>query len=160
MFLVRLGPLGQLLPALSCTTPENRRLKNYQHQYWFRQKRCQSLAPVLVIIFGNSLVFSRKNMTSTGFYRCCAPRRCQSLAPVLVIISGNSLVFSRKSMPSTGFYWCCAPGASATAMVEISLPEKGILLGQPICRTKLPRKALISKRKMVRKTTRNFPEKF
>ena len=33
-------------------------------------------------------------------------------------------------------------------------------LGRPVCRTKLPRKALISKRKMVRKTTRNFPEIF
>ena len=35
-----------------------------------------------------------------------------------------------------------------------------IFLGQPVCRTKLPRKVLISKRKMVRKTTRNFPEFF
>ena len=34
------------------------------------------------------------------------------------------------------------------------------LLGRPDCRTKLPRKALISKRKMVRKTARNFPENF
>ena len=33
-------------------------------------------------------------------------------------------------------------------------------LGKTVCRTKLPRKALISKRKMVPKTTRNFPEKF
>ena len=38
-----------------------------------RQKRSQNLAPVLVIISGNSLVFfSRKPITSTGFYRCCA----------------------------------------------------------------------------------------
>ena len=38
-----------------------------------RQKRSQNLAPVLVIISGNSLVFSRKIITSTtGFYRCCA----------------------------------------------------------------------------------------
>ena len=35
----------------------------------------------------------------------------------------------------------------------------GKILGRPVCRTKLPRKDLISKRKMVRKTTRNFPEK-
>ena len=34
------------------------------------------------------------------------------------------------------------------------------ILGQPVCRTKLPRKVLTSKRKMVRKTTRNFPEEF
>ena len=46
-----------------------------------RQKRCQILAPVLVIISGNSLVFSRKIITSTGFYRCCAPG---TSAPVVV----------------------------------------------------------------------------
>ena len=39
---------------------------------------------------------------------------------------------------------------------KCAIPHK---LGQPVCRTKLPRKVLISKRKMVRKTTRNFPEK-
>ena len=38
-----------------------------------RQNRSQNLAPVLVIISGSSLVFSRKIITSTGFYRCCAP---------------------------------------------------------------------------------------
>ena len=37
-----------------------------------RQKRSQNLAPVLVIISGNSLVFSRKIIASTGSYRCCA----------------------------------------------------------------------------------------
>ena len=46
-----------------------------------RQKRSQNLAPVLVIISGNSLVFSRKNITSTGFYRCCTPG---ASAPVVV----------------------------------------------------------------------------
>ena len=35
-----------------------------------------------------------------------------------------------------------------------------VALGQPVCRMKLPRKVLISKRKMVRKTARNFPEMF
>ena len=35
-----------------------------------------------------------------------------------------------------------------------------LILGQPVCRTKLPRKVVIPKRKMVRKTARNFPEKF
>ena len=35
----------------------------------------QNLAPALVIIWGNSLVFLRKIITSTGFYRCCAPTR-------------------------------------------------------------------------------------
>ena len=33
------------------------------------------------------------------------------------------------------------------------------LLGQPVCRTKLPRKVLISKRKMVRKNDPKLPEK-
>ena len=46
-----------------------------------RQKRSQNSAPVLVIIFGNSLVFSRKIITSTGFYRYCAPG---ASAPVVV----------------------------------------------------------------------------
>ena len=45
---------------------------------------------------------------------------------------------------------------SGLLTVEIQF---GLFLGQPVCRTKLPRKILISKRKMVRKTTRNFPEK-
>ena len=45
------------------------------------QKRHENVAPVLVIIFGNSLVFSRKIITSTGFYRCCAPG---ASAPVVV----------------------------------------------------------------------------
>ena len=46
-----------------------------------RQKRSQNLAPVLVIISGNSLAFSRKLITSTGFYRCCAHG---TSAPVVV----------------------------------------------------------------------------
>ena len=49
-----------------------------------RQKRSQNLAPVLVTISGNSLAFSRKLITSTGFYRCCAPG---ASAPVVVKIS-------------------------------------------------------------------------
>ena len=46
-----------------------------------RQKRSQNSAPVLVIIFGNSLVFSRNIITSIGFYRYCAP---SASAPVVV----------------------------------------------------------------------------
>ena len=46
-----------------------------------RQKRSQKLAPVLVIVFGNSLVFPREIITSTGFYRCCA---AGASAPVVV----------------------------------------------------------------------------
>ena len=39
------------------------------------QKRHQNLAPVLVTILVKSLVFSWINVTSAGFYRCCAPMR-------------------------------------------------------------------------------------
>ena len=39
-------------------------------------------APVLVIISGKSLAFSRKIIASTGFYRYCAP---DASAPVVVI---------------------------------------------------------------------------
>ena len=46
------------------------------------QKLHENLAPVLVIISGKSLVFSRKIITSTGFYRYCAP---DASAPVVVI---------------------------------------------------------------------------
>ena len=46
-----------------------------------RQKRSQNLAPVLVIISGNSLVFSKKIITSTGFHQCCA---ASASAPVVV----------------------------------------------------------------------------
>ena len=46
-----------------------------------RSKRSQNLAPVLVIISGNSLAFSRKIITSTGFYWCCA---AGASAPVVV----------------------------------------------------------------------------
>ena len=38
-----------------------------------RRKQCQNLAPGLVTMSGISLVFSRKILTGTGFYRCCAP---------------------------------------------------------------------------------------
>ena len=40
-----------------------------------RQKCHQSLGPVLVIVSGNSLVFSRKLITSTGFCRLSDPNR-------------------------------------------------------------------------------------
>ena len=46
-----------------------------------RQKRCQNLAPVPVIISGNSLAFSREIITSAGFYWCCA---AGASAPVVV----------------------------------------------------------------------------
>ena len=46
--------------------------KKYQCQTE-RQKRSQNLAPVLVIISGNSVVFSRKIITSTGFTGAAPP---------------------------------------------------------------------------------------
>ena len=70
-----------------------------------RQKRSQNLAPVLVIISGNSLVFSRKMITSTGSYRCCA---AGTSAPVVVkiqsprihfaVISGWSVCLFRRNL--------------------------------------------------------------
>ena len=68
-----------------------------------RQKRSQSLAPVLVIISGNSLVFSRKIITSTNFYRYCAPA---ASAPVVVknqsptIWGLKVLVHNRPRLPT------------------------------------------------------------
>ena len=46
-----------------------------------RQRRSQNLAPVLVILSGNSLVFSRNIISSARFYRCSAP---SASAPVVV----------------------------------------------------------------------------
>ena len=59
----------------------SRGLKNYQYSTE-GQKFHENLAPVLVMISGNSLVFSWKLITSTGFYRYCAP---DASAPVVVI---------------------------------------------------------------------------
>ena len=56
-----------------------------------RQKRSQNLAPVLVIISGNSLVFSRRIITSIGFYLCCAHG---ASAPVVVKKSVSQMNFS------------------------------------------------------------------
>ena len=50
-----------------------------------RQKRSQNSAPVLVIISGSSLIFPRKIITSTGFYRCCALG-----APAPVVVKNQS----------------------------------------------------------------------
>ena len=58
------------------------------------QKLHENLAPVLVIISGKSLVFSRKIVTSTGFYRYCAP---SASAPVVVI--NGSPTFGGKQCP-------------------------------------------------------------
>ena len=54
---------------LSVSSTQSR--KNYQYSTE-GQKFHQTLAPLLVIILGKSLVFSRKILTSTGFHRCCA----------------------------------------------------------------------------------------
>ena len=45
--------------------------------WWKAKNVAKNLAPVLLVISGNSLVFSRKVITSTGFYQCCAPWRVQ-----------------------------------------------------------------------------------
>ena len=62
--------------------------KNYQYRTE-GQKLHENSAPVLVIISGNSLVFSRKIITSTGFYRYCA---ADASAPVVVINQAPSYV--------------------------------------------------------------------
>ena len=64
-----------------------------------RQKRSQNLAPVLVIISGNSLVFSRKMITSTGFSQCCAPSASAVCAAFLTPIHGlfSDIVFNEQS---------------------------------------------------------------
>ena len=62
-----------------------------------RQKRSQNLAPVLVIISGNSLIFSRKLITSTDFYRYCAP---DASAPVVVKKSVSQCFFPKRRDPS------------------------------------------------------------
>ena len=61
-----------------------------------RQKRSEDLAPALVMISGNSLVFSRKTITSTGFYRCCAPG---ASAPVVVKNLSPNSAFIHQSSP-------------------------------------------------------------
>ena len=61
-----------------------------------RQKRSQNLAPVLAIISGNSLVFSRRIINSTVFYRCCAagasaPVVVQNLSPKCLLFSASGV---------------------------------------------------------------------
>ena len=60
-----------------------------------RQKRSQNLAPVLVTISGNSLVFSRKIITSTAKLRAQAafPQAQRSLSPS----SGQAQAAARSS---------------------------------------------------------------
>ena len=65
-----------------------------------RQKRSQNLAPVLVIISGNSLVFSGKITTSTGFYRCCAPA-----ASAPVVVKNQSPIDAPKRAPDCASNW-------------------------------------------------------
>ena len=61
-----------------------------------RQKRSQNLAPVLVINSVNSLVFSRKIITSAGLYRCCTPG---TSAPV--VVKNLSHTPTSKAPPNT-----------------------------------------------------------
>ena len=64
-------PRARFLRVQKKTTAFNRKLK-ITSTSTERQKRSQKLAPVLVKISGNSLVFSRKMITRIGVYRCCA----------------------------------------------------------------------------------------
>ena len=73
-----------------------------------RQKRSQNSAPVLVIFFGNSLVFSRKIITSTGFYRYCAPG---ASAPVVV---KNQSPISRYRRQHRPYRWNRPVGMEGT----------------------------------------------
>ena len=57
-----------------------------------RQKRSQNLAPVLVIVSGNFQVSSRKIITSTGYYRCCAPG-----ASAPVVVKDQCLIYSKNT---------------------------------------------------------------
>ena len=58
-----------------------------------RQKPSQNLAPVLVIISWNSLVFSRRIITSAGFLPVLRPRRVSTS-------SGNKSVSHKRSLRS------------------------------------------------------------
>ena len=71
-----------------------------------RQKRSQNLAPVLVIISVNSLVFPWKVITSTGFYRCCAPG---ASAPV---------VLKKISLPERAPKKCAKPHCSCSFLYK------------------------------------------
>ena len=64
----------------------------------FGRRTIFSTEAVLVIISGNSMVFARKSITSTGFYRCCAPG---ASAPVAVKISLPSKQFLKRALLST-----------------------------------------------------------
>ena len=73
--------MGSVPPPQGRNPTLSRSLKNYQYSTE-AQKFHDNLVPVLVMISRNSLVFSRKIITSAGFYRCCAP---DASAPVVVI---------------------------------------------------------------------------
>ena len=81
-----------------------------------RQKRSLNLAPVLVIISGTSLAFSRKIITSTGFYRFCAagvaaPVLVKNQSPnSLIQIAIRSLKFVSPMLPHQGdVVWAHSP---------------------------------------------------
>ena len=73
----------------------SRSLKNCQYSTE-GQKFHENSAQALVIITGNSLVFSRKSITSTGFYRHYAPG---ASAPV-VVINGSPIFRKSASLTS------------------------------------------------------------
>ena len=78
---LHMPPYVSTSAALLVPRPLYRRLEKFPSTSTERQKRSLNLAPVLVILYGNSLVFSRKIITSLGFYRC---RAAGASAPVVV----------------------------------------------------------------------------
>ena len=92
------------------------------------QKLHENLAPVLVIISGKSLVFSRKIITSTGFYRYCAP---DASAPVVVI--NESPIISQlhththqlHNFNSRGINLCNACVSLVSACLASMISQKG-----------------------------------
>ena len=68
-----------------------------------RQKHSQTLAPVLVIISGNSRAFPRKIITSIGFYRCCA---LAASAPVVVKNRSPTFIHTHPRAFGRSFFTC------------------------------------------------------
>ena len=95
-----------------------------------RQRCCQNLAPVLVIISGNSLVFSKKIITSTGFYRCCAPGASAPVvvkhqSPTISVFGArfNSLRVMQSSEPLPYDHWL---NYSQFRWVHLSLSQEAL----------------------------------
>ena len=84
------------------------------------QKLHENLAPVLVIICRKSLVFSRKSITSTGFYWYCAPG---ASAPV-VVVNESPTQHQQKTVIVTELF-LCFQGTAAPIITLLRITEKG-----------------------------------